>query len=653
MKGDTAKFASVTSGHAYLTVAIVSGAIVITAALRTLIATPPDVSWYVLVALTVIGAWLTLRMPDIPASFSISDAFTFTIALLFGPSAAVVAVAIDAAVISTRLMRSDRLFTRIAFNVSGASLAMLVSARTFFLLSGTAPSLSGATSITNHLGALAVFAGLYFVSNTGLIAIAIALDQHRQVWRVWREHFLPLWQSSFAGAAAAALTVLLVRVGDMRVFALIAAIPFLTYAGFKTAIGRMDDHLTHLNRVNSMHLATIETLAQAIDARDQVTHDHIRRVQKYAMRLARELGVVDDRELRALEAASLLHDMGKLAIPEHILNKPDRLTPAEFERMKMHAAIGADILSSIEFPFPIVPIVRHHHENWDGSGYPAGLKETDIPIGARILSVVDCFDALTSDRPYRPALSMAEALQVILARRGIMYDPDVVAAFVRLKDEFSSELQSPSPGHVLGVMRQARGAPAETPTYRHGVTREFVATVAEIGSITGAHPTDLALVCSEIRAKLMALLGELTLVIYQYDQKLDALFVRQACGPYADSIRELTIGLGLRLSGWVAANRRTIVNSEAALDLGNIATKLLPTPQLCASTHMTIGPDLIGAITIYSPSVRALAPAEGVLLETIAALLARIVRQSQSAGLPLSEDATSSCNPVDRPRRCG
>ena len=140
----------------------------------------------------------------------------------------------------------------------------------------------------------------------------------------------------------------------------------------------------------------------AIDAKDQITHGHVRRVQLYAGGLARAIGMKDQGEIRAVEAAALLHDMGKLAVPEYILNKPGRLTPAEFEKMKLHATVGADILASIEFPYPVVPIVRHHHERWDGAGYPAGLKETEIPLGVRILSVVDCFDALTSDRPYPP-----------------------------------------------------------------------------------------------------------------------------------------------------------------------------------------------------------------------------------------------------------
>src|SRR6184192_4978390 len=190
--------------------------------------------------------------------------------------------------------------------------------------------------------------------------------------------------------------------------------------------------IASVSMLNKLYMSTIETLAMAIDAKDQITHGHIRRVQTYAVGLARALGVTDAAQINAIEAASLLHDMGKLAVPEYILNKPGPLTTAEFEKMKLHAAVGADILSAIDFPYPVVPIVRHHHENWDGTGYPDKLRTTDIPIGARILSVVDCFDALTSDRPYRPRLSDEEALNILLERRGSMYDPLVVDTFIRV-----------------------------------------------------------------------------------------------------------------------------------------------------------------------------------------------------------------------------
>ena len=143
--------------------------------------------------------------------------------------------------------------------------------------------------------------------------------------------------------------------------------------------------------------------------------------------------------------------MGKLAIPEFILNKPGKLTADEFDIMKTHAALGADILSAIQFPYPVVPIVRHHHENWDGKGYPDGVRGSDIPIGARILSVVDCYDALTSDRPYRPAMTDEQALAILVQRRGTMYDPLVVDTFVREYATLKSQVEHDTPITALPV----------------------------------------------------------------------------------------------------------------------------------------------------------------------------------------------------------
>ena len=184
--------------------------------------------------------------------------------------------------------------------------------------------------------------------------------------------------------------------------------------------------------MDRLYLSTVETLAMAIDAKDDVTHSHVRRVQAYATGLARVLGITDEKTLKAIEAAALLHDTGKLAVPEHILNKPGKLTDAEFEKMKRHVDVGADILALVQFPFPVEQIVRCHHENWDGSGYPRGVAGEAIPIGARILSVVDCFDALTSDRPYRARMADEDALDILRERRGRMYDPHVVDTFIRV-----------------------------------------------------------------------------------------------------------------------------------------------------------------------------------------------------------------------------
>ena len=214
--------------------------------------------------------------------------------------------------------------------------------------------------------------------------------------------------------------------------AVIVPLLLVLYVTFRTSMARVADANKHVEDVNALYLATVQTLAAVIDAKDRVTHSHIRRVQGYAVELAKALGVREEMHLKAIQAAAVLHDTGKIAVPEAILNKPGPLTPDEYAVMKRHATVGADIISSINFPYPVEPIVRHHHENWDGTGYPAGLVGTEIPIGARILAVVDCFDALTSDRPYRARMNDADALEIIAERRSNMYDPLVVDTFFKI-----------------------------------------------------------------------------------------------------------------------------------------------------------------------------------------------------------------------------
>jgi putative nucleotidyltransferase with HDIG domain len=487
-----------------------------------------------------------------------------------------------------------------------------------------------------------VFAVLYFVLNTGLVALAVSFTNQQAVWRVWRTHFMSLWPGYLGGASAAGLTLFLVsaRNGDLRVLALVLPIPLILYVAFRTAIARMQDNVAHLTRVNSMYLATIETLAQAVDARDQVTHDHIRRVQKNAMRLARELNITDQAELRALEAAALLHDTGKLAIPEHILNKPDKLTAAEFETMKQHSRIGAEILSSIEFPFPVVPIVRHHHENWDGSGYPDGLRGEHIPIGARILAVVDCFDALTSDRPYRRAFSSDKALSIICERRGAMYDPAVVDVLLRVSGEIAREQQVSESLRVSEAIAQGRPLATIAPM-DPAISAMTVNMAGQLGEIVGRE-RGIGALCEALSDQLSIQIPGLTLVIYQYDSQMDALFARAASGVHKKAVQGLTIGVGLRLTGWVGAHRTTIINSEAALDLGNMATQLRPLPQLCLSTPLTVRGKLVGVLTIYSTLDRPFLASDVALFEMLAALLAPIVAENAQRDLGRDDDAADA-----------
>jgi diguanylate cyclase (GGDEF)-like protein/putative nucleotidyltransferase with HDIG domain len=274
---------------------------------------------------------------------------------------------------------------------------------------------------------------IYFLVNTGLVCGMLSVAKRQPFVPLWRETFL--WQGSLhlIGAVLVGSLTLLEKSLGQTVLLVAAPVALFIHRYHSMKMTSMEEAQTrlrllteHVREMNGVHMRTVEALALAIGAKDEVTGSHLNRVRVYCREFGRMMGL-EEQDTQALDAASLLHDIGKLAVPEHILSKPGKLTPEEFEQVKLHPKIGAEILERVEFPYPVVPIVRHHHEQWAGAGYPDGLSGVEIPIGARILSVVDCFDALVSDRPYRKGMPVAEAVRIIVADSGTRYDPEVVA----------------------------------------------------------------------------------------------------------------------------------------------------------------------------------------------------------------------------------
>ena len=465
---------------------------------------------------------------------------------------------------SLRMGRHLRTAHRFAFNVALLTISIWPASSAFFWMTGIDPHNPSYHSLAQFIAPLFLFAAGVFASNSALLAVALSIERGVSAITIWRQQFSWVATSYFASASIAALLVVYGPSIDTALVVVLAPLLVVSYLVFKTTVGRLDDANRHLAEVNSLYLSTIETLAMAIDAKDQVTHGHIRRVQRFAVGLASRIGVDDDRQLRAIEAAALLHDMGKLAIPEFILNKPGRLTQGEFDVMKTHAAVGADILSAIRFPYPVVPIVRHHHENWDGSGYPDGISGTAIPIGARILSVVDCYDALTSDRPYRPAMSDDQAIAILVQRRGSMYDPLVVDSFVRdhesLKAEVERDVAPPPALPRLDVVSAPSNDAASD-------SNELIASLHLLAALSpvGYTPT-LESTARELMWQLRRVVRFDTAAAFIMDDSLLRLRCVAADGSFAGSLTGLEIPVAEQLTGWVAAHRTPAWNANAALD---------------------------------------------------------------------------------------
>ena len=592
------------SGRLYISAVTALGVFVIGHSLIQLYRFPIEPQWLLLAALTLISGSASVRLRGTDVSISISEAFVFTAVLLYGPAAGTLTVALDGLVISFWIAKRRPEFDRALINVTAPALSAWCSAQLFYYVSGIAPLVERPATVDEILPGLALFALAYFGLNSWLIALVIAFQRKESPWHVWRTGFIWLSLNYFCGASVAILLVGYNRTIDLKFVAIVVPLLLVLYFTFRTSMERVEDSNHHVDQLNSLYLSTIETLAMAIDAKDQVTHGHIRRVQSHAAHLAREVGVRDETLLKAIEAAALLHDMGKLAVPEYILNKPGKLTEAEFEKMKLHAGVGADILSAIDFPYPVVPIVRHHHENWDGTGYPAGIKGTDIPIGARILSVVDCFDALTSDRPYRPKLSDEEAIAILIQRRGSMYDPLIVDTFLRVHATTPRELsrQGP-PSEVLNTIARSRRAPlpeqARAPLDEIAARADEMLNVYELARALAGR-VSLSDAGDVIAKHLRRLIPSSLSVFYLYDHASDELQARHVAGEGGSLVRGTKIGLGQRLSGWVAANRQTISNSDAALDLGDAARSHSPRLRSCISTPLVAGDELVGVLALYS-----------------------------------------------------
>src|SRR3984893_9109503 len=295
---------------------------------------------------------------------------------------------------------------------------------------------------------LMVAALVFFFANTLPISIVIALTEGKSSRKVWSECYFWSFPYYLVGAAAVGLVGIVNRSAGWETSLLVLPLIYWVYRSYRLYLGRLEAEKErvevekrHVEQIASLNMRTIEALALAIEAKDHTTHTHLQRVRTYAVAVAKELNLSEG-EIEALRAAALLHDIGKLAVPEQIINKPGKLTAEEFEKMKVHPLVGAEILERVAFPYPVAPIVRSHHERWDGTGYPEGLKGEEIPIGARILAVVDCLDALASDRQYRPAMALGAAMAKVREEAGSWFDPKVVEILERRYIELEQMAQS-------------------------------------------------------------------------------------------------------------------------------------------------------------------------------------------------------------------
>ena len=583
-----------------------------------------SLDWMLLSLVTTLVVGRTIiAIPKTESTVTLDDTFIYVSVLLYGVWPSVALAGVNAVLCSLRYPNRKRV---VPFNAGAMSLSVFISSSLMTFVFG------GPRELVSDLGRLVLAAEslalVHYLLNSGMVSMVSALRNRRSLANTWRESFLWTGMSYFAGAVAACLIVKLITV--ISFYAFIVAVPILatTFLMYRNYLEKVQASIRHVEEMTDLHLRTIEALAIAIDAKDEVTHDHVHRVQIYAIGLARQFGL-SDAEIEALKAGALLHDIGKLAVPDYILNKPDKLTVAEFDKMKVHTIVGAEILTRVAFPYPVVPVVRHHHERWDGRGYPDGLRGDQIPITARILSIVDCFDAVREDRQYRKAMTREHAIDLIRSSAGTMYDPEVVRVFIENLPKFEAEIRrqkkdvkaaKSKPQKSGGLALQKKDSGQLVFEHIRNAHREVI-TLYEIAQTIGMS-LDLRDMFAVFSSRLQDIVSYSTCVLYLHKPNSIDVEAVHVAGRYAECLKGASLILGSGISGWVVANRQPMYNCDPRLDL-NAAQIKLDVPYCgVIAVPLLKGDDVLGALTLYSDEISAYEPDHLRLVEGVAKLAA-------------------------------
>jgi diguanylate cyclase (GGDEF)-like protein/putative nucleotidyltransferase with HDIG domain len=498
------------------------------------------------------------------STMSVSYAVDFASLLLLGPHETMLVAAGSAFSQCHINSKEHNPLYRTLFSVASLVITVQGAGLAFHLLGGT----SSAMPITALARPLVAAATVYFLLNTGLVATAIALSTRQSIVSTWHNNFLWSAPSYFVGAGSAALAASLLDHAGYWVAPFTFAPLYLTYRTYKVYMGRIDDEQRHVQQTSDLHLATIEALARAIDAKDQTAQMHIRRVQVYAAGLAKAAGL-SEHDIQGVKTAALLHDIGKLAVPEHILSKPGPLTQEEFQKIRIHPQVGAEIIAAVPFPYPVAPLILSHHERWDGKGYPQGLSGEQIPRGARILTVVDYYDAVTTERPYHKALTSESAIGLLKHEAGRALDPGLVPVFIDLlpslilelgADERQVEPLEPAPAlpgsTAVGLVPASVNA-FENIALAHREIYALYEIAQSMGTSLGVADT-MALISSKL-SKIVSWSG---CALFLHQPENDGLKCRFAAGLDAPKLLNVSLKAGHGLSGWVARNKRTLINGN-------------------------------------------------------------------------------------------
>lgn len=586
---------------------------------------------------------LTARL----GTMSVGFALVATTIVALGPKAGVLAAALSALgqAILTPKGRARLLPHQILFAVGTLCVTAAVAGAAYVWAGGvvfgvarqaqpfTWRSITPAVILGGTAGA-----STYYLLNTWLVAIVAALSERKNPFRLWHDSLLWTAPGYYAGWAVGMVCAGIVAstAANARYYLPLVAVAtpilYVIWYSYKIHMAKRNADLQHVEQLARLYLSTIQSLAMAIDAKDHYSHRHIDRVQMLAGDVARELGIEGD-ELRAIETGALLHDVGKLGVPDHILNKPSKLDEEERQKIERHPDVGAEIIRPIEFPWPVVDLVRHHHECWDGSGYPDRLGGEDIPLGARILAVVEVYDALTSERAYRRAWTHEGAMEYITASSGTKFDPNVVEAFVRVMEQREVETE---PDDERAGIEPHDEAQVQRAQQVETVVRDIAAANRELFALyeisrTIGKSLSLDETLRLITGKIDKIVQFSACAIFLLDPDLEEIDARVVVGEHCEPLIRLRLPLGQGISGRVAQHGQPILNGRAALDfersvVGGEGTRLvsvLSVPLISDENEM------IGVISLYHERGRAFTSDDLRLLTMVAHQAAVAIRNAR------------------------
>ena len=590
--------------------------------------------------LTIVASALKTVLPGSEGTVSVNFVF-FLVGLCNMTVSETLSLALVATVVQCFWRTKKRLsFVHFAFNLAQLSLAITTAYWTYMLLFkhvfNSRPPLP-----------LLVAAIVFFLLNSIPVATVVALADNTSILQKWKTGYSWTFPYYLIGAAIAGLIQFVNRFAGWEMSILVLPAIYVIYRSYCMHLGRWEDEKRHLEDLASLNMRTIETLALAIEAKDHTTGDHLQRVRVYAMELGKDLGL-SPLEMQALQAASVLHDIGKLAVPEHIISKPGKLTPEEFEKMKIHPIVGAEIVEQVRFPYPVAPIVHAHHEKWDGSGYPDGISGEAIPIGARILSAVDCLDALASDRQYRRALPLDEAMAHVVRESGKAFDPRVVAAlqarYIELEHLANSQAPEERPRLSLDVKVKRGAAPdagfaASVPLSSHSAGSTLVDVLSR-----AEEPLTLEETLSTSAMRLRHLVPFDAMAVYVVRD--DVLSTRFALGENVRQLSSLRIRLGQGLAGWVAETGNYIINGNPTVEPGLQGSRNSMALRSALAVPLTNAGHTMGVLAVYGLQPDAFTPEHLNVLQASCQQLSMAVAEQLEA-----ENFQRNSAPSDRRRR--